>query len=65
LPGYMNALSSVLPLKYVSILVRHSLGIELISDSQFLLLSGSLMLGGILMLWLTGRKFLRAETRLS
>lgn len=63
LPDYMKAISTLLPLKYVSILVRHSLGIELISGSQFILLSSSLAIGGILMLWLAGRKFLRGEAK--
>ncbi|MBM4403338.1 MAG: ABC transporter permease [Candidatus Cloacimonetes bacterium] len=63
LPGYMKAFSALLPLKYVSILVRHSLGIELIPISQFLLLSSCLALGGVSMLWLAGRKFLVSESR--
>lgn len=62
LPGYMKAVSAFLPLKYVSILVRHSLGIELISGAQFTMLSVSLMMGGILMLWLTGKRFLSSPT---
>jgi len=60
LPAYMKVFSAVLPLKYVAILVRHSLGIELVSMSQFALTSLCLTAGGLLMLWLTGRKFLSA-----
>ena len=59
LPGYLKAISSLLPLKYVSILVRHSLGIELVPVPQFVLLCCCLAGGGMLMLWLAGRKFLR------
>lgn len=62
LPGYMKAISAFLPLKYVSILVRHSLGIELIPEIRFAILSVSLALGGILMLWLTGKKYLSSSS---
>jgi len=61
LPGYMRAFSAILPLKYVSTLVRHSLGLELISGSQFALISIALTLGGILMLWLAGNRFLSSK----
>lgn len=61
LPGYMKAFSSLLPLKYVSVLVRHSLGLEIIPIGQFAITALCLALGGILMLWLTGRKFLRSN----
>ncbi len=61
LPGYMRIFSSLLPLKYVSMLVRHSLGVETIPGAQFALISVSLALAGFVMLYLTGRKFLRSE----
>lgn len=64
LPDYMKAISTLLPLKYVATLVRHSLGIELIAPHLFILLSSCLALGGILMLWLAGRKLLGAEARI-
>lgn len=60
LPNYMKLVSSLLPLKYVSTLVRHCLGLELIPGNQFAIISISLTLGGLLMLWLVGRKFLRS-----
>lgn len=59
LPDFMKVFSSLLPLKYVSMLVRHSLGIELIPGVSFALISGCLSAGGLLMLWLAGRKFLK------
>lgn len=58
LPSYMQAFSSVLPLKYVATLVRHSMGIELISSGSFAIISICLALGGGIMLWIAGRKFL-------
>jgi ABC-2 type transport system permease protein len=61
LPGYMKLLSALLPLKYVSQLVRHSLGIELLSGWNFALICAGLALGGILMLWWAGKSFLRAN----
>jgi ABC-2 type transport system permease protein len=61
LPGYLKVFSAILPLRYVSILLRHSLGVEIVSGESFALICIGLVGSGVLLLWITGRRFLRPE----
>jgi ABC-2 type transport system permease protein len=61
MPAYLRAVSIFLPLKYVSLLLRHSLGVETVSGLSFALTSLGLTASGVILLIITGRKFLRPE----
>jgi ABC-2 type transport system permease protein len=60
LPNYLRVVSSMLPVKYVAELIRHSLGIEVIPLINFIILNVALSLSGILLLYFTGRRYLKA-----
>lgn len=61
LPGYLKALSAFLPVKYVVILLRHAMGIELIPLTNFALICAVLLVSGVVLLYITGRELLKTD----
>ena len=61
LPGYLRAISIFLPVKYVAEIIRHSLGIEMVSTMYFVITNLVLSISGVLLLYFTGRRYLRAS----
>ena len=61
LPDYLRIVSAFLPVKYVAELMRHSLGIELVSTAYFVTTNVVLSFSGVLLLYFTGKRYLRAS----
>ena len=61
LPDYLRVVSMFMPVKYVGELMRHSLGIELLSNLDFVVINLVLSLCGIALLYFTGRRYLKAS----
>lgn len=61
LPDYLRIVSAFLPVKYVAELMRHSLGIELVSTAYFVITNVVLSFSGVLLLYFTGKRYLRAS----
>ncbi len=61
LPDYLRIVSAFLPVKYVAELIRHSLGIELVSTAYFVTTNVVLSFSGVLLLYFTGKRYLRAS----
>lgn len=62
LPKYLQYLSAILPIKYVADLMRYIVGVESMSITRFLITNLVLASTGILLLYLSGKKFLQ-QTR--
>jgi len=61
LPDYLRVISIFLPVKYVAELIRHSLGIEFVSTSYFVITNLVLFLSGVVLLYFTGKRYLSAS----
>lgn len=61
MPPYFRWIGYILPVKYVADLVRASAKLQLMSPSLFWSVNFVMLLAGLILLWLSGKLFLRAE----
>lgn len=61
LPPFLRVVAAFSPARYVVELLRHSLGIEFMSTTNFIVTNFVLALSGVALLYLTGKRYLKAD----